>query len=71
MEEILGIAIPTSILTGLVSWGTLKATVNGLVPKVEKIEKKVDKVEEKIDVVAEDVAYLKGRHALDDSEKST
>ena len=67
MNEILGVAVPTAVLTavmtGFVNWGTLKATVNGLVPRVEGIEKKID-------VVAEDVAYLKGRHALDDSKAS-
>ena len=65
MNEILGVAIPTAVLTavstGGVIWGTLKATVNGLVPRVQAIEKKLD-------VVGEDVAYLKGRHALDDSK---
>lgn len=68
MNEILGIAVPTAVLTavmtGFVNWGTLKATVNGLVPRVESIEKKIDSV-------AEDVAYLKGRHALDDSSDSS
>lgn len=67
MNEIFGVAIPTAVLTavmtGFVNWGTLKATVNGLVPRVKAIE-------EKIDTVAEDVAYLKGRHALDDSKAS-
>ena len=64
MNEILGVAIPTALVTaaasGFIHWGTLKATVNGLVPKVERME-------EKLDTVAEDVAYLRGRHALDDS----
>ena len=64
MNEIFGVAIPTAILTaattGGVIWGTLKATVNGLVPRVESLEKKVD-------LVAEDVAYLRGRHALDET----
>ena len=65
MIELLGSAIPTAVLTavltGGVIWGTLKATVNGLVPRVESIERKLD-------VVGEDVAYLKGRHALDDAK---
>ncbi len=67
MNEILGVAVPTAVLTavmtGFVNWGTLKATVNGLVPRVESIEKKLD-------VVGEDVAYLKGRHALDEDKAS-
>ena len=62
MTEILGVALPTAGLTAVMTagviWGTLKATVNGLVPRVRSME-------EKLDSVAEDVAYLKGRHALD------
>lgn len=67
MSEILGIAVPTAVLTavmtGFVNWGTLKATVNGLVPRVESIEKKID-------IVAEDVAFLKGMHSLDEPPDS-
>lgn len=66
MNEILGVALPTAVLTavltGGITWGTIKATVNGLVPRVESIDRKLD-------AVVEDVAYLKGRHALDDSAK--
>ena len=67
MSEILEIAIPTavgtSIFGGFIQWGSLKATVNGLIPRFNNME-------EKLDAVVEDVAYLKGRHALDDSERS-
>ena len=67
MNEIFGVAVPTAVLTAVMTagviWGTLKATVNGLVPQVAGIEKKLDSV-------AEDVAYLKGRHGLDDSKAS-
>jgi len=62
VNEILGVAVPTAlltaVLTGFVNWGQLKAIVNGLVPRVENMEKKLDSV-------AEDVAYLKGRHGVD------
>jgi len=67
MNEILGVAVPTAVLTavmtGFVNWGTLKATVNGLVPRVQSME-------DKLDSVAEDVAFLKGMHALDESKGS-
>ncbi len=65
MNEILGVAVPTAVLTavmtGFVNWGALKAVVNGLVPRVEGIEKKLD-------IVAEDVAYLKGKHSVEVDE---
>ena len=64
MNEILGLAIPTAaltaIVTGFINFGSLRAIVNGTVKRIEKIETKVD-------VIGEDVAYLKGRHALDES----
>ncbi len=64
MIELMGTVVPTAVLTavltGGITWGTIKATVNGLVPRVASIEAKLD-------VVGEDVAYLKGRHALDDA----
>jgi len=67
MSEILGVAVPTAVLTavlgGFVNWGTLKATVNGLVPRVKSME-------DKLDAVAEDVAFLKGRHSLDEPKDS-
>ena len=58
MNELLLTVLPTATLTAAatagVVWGTLKATVNGTVIKVAKIETKVN-------LMGEDVAYIKGK----------
>jgi len=65
--EALGVAIPTAILTavmtGFTQWGALKSAVNGLGPRIDRIEAKLDEV-------GEDVAFLKGMHSLDEPHDS-